>query len=92
MDKLTPFEQQMAQYFPEIFALHLLAKDTDKGGGGEEHIWDLVRELLEMHRTGNSGNIYVSYSKGRIDKINVTKAVLAHSSKKIRNASELDNS
>jgi hypothetical protein len=92
MDKLTPFEQQMAQFFPEIFSLHMLAKDPMNGGGGEEHIWELVQELLEMHRTGNSGNIYVSYSRGRIDKINVTRSVLSHTSKKIRNASDLDNS
>ena len=91
MDKLTPFEQQVAQYFPEIFSLHMLGKDQAVGGGGEEHIWELVRELLEMHRTGNSGNIYISYSKGRIDKINVTRSVLAHTSKKVRNASDLDS-
>lgn len=74
---LTPFEVQLSQYFPEIFELHILGKAMESGGGGESHIWDLVGELLEMHRTASTGIIFINYNKGKIDNISIKKDVLA---------------
>ncbi len=78
--KLTPFEEQIKQYFPEIWNLHMLGKDFDVGGGGERNIWQLVDELLDMSQKVKTGQITINYSKGHIDNIRVTTDVTAHKS------------
>lgn len=73
---MTPFEEQLKAYFPDIFELHLLGKSIETGGKGEVHIWDLIGEILEAHRVGMTGSIQINVNKGRIDQISVMKKVL----------------
>lgn len=76
--ELTPFEIQLREFFPEIFNLHMLSKSDDKGGGGERYIWDLVEQLLEMHRISATGILFINYSKGRIENIQLKRDIIAH--------------
>ena|SRR5581483_7743818 len=91
VEKLTPFEIQLKQFFPEIFELHVLGKEVSKGGGGEEYIWDLVKQILEMNRTCSTGIIFVNFNRGRIDNISVKQDILKYRSQKVRNAMKEDN-
>lgn len=74
---LSPFEQQLAELFPEIFKLHLLALDQSKGGAGEVHIWTLVEAVIKMYEEASTGTVFVNYSQGRIDSIKKTVDVIA---------------
>ncbi len=76
-NKLTPFEEQIKQFFPEIFELHMLGKASEQGGAGEAHIWALIGQLLEMSRTTATGIIFINYSKGHIDNISVKTDIIA---------------
>jgi hypothetical protein len=59
---MTPFEQQLQQFFPEIYHLHVLGKS-------EAHLWRLIDLLLLMAQDTESGYIKIHYNKGHIDKI-----------------------
>lgn len=69
MIKLTPLEQQLQQYAPEMFALHMLMKDEMDGGGGERHVFTLIQAIIQYNQTKGTGKIYINYSKGKISKI-----------------------
>lgn len=84
---MTEFEIKLKELFPDIYALHLLSKSEDNGGGGETHIWDIVRQLIEMRTTSATGSIYINYSKGKISTITIQKEVLAFSKLKNLNGS-----
>jgi len=66
---LTPLEQQLQQYAPQMFALHMLMKDEADGGGGERHLNHLLDALVTYNQTKGTGKIYINYSKGKIAKI-----------------------
>ena len=66
---LTPLEQQLQQYAPDMFALHMLMKDETEGGGGERHMIKLLEALITFNQTRGTGRIYINYAKGKISKI-----------------------
>lgn len=66
---LTPLEQQLQQYAPDMFALHMLMKDEIDGGGGERHMVKLLEALVTFNQTRGTGRIYINYAKGKIAKI-----------------------
>lgn len=59
---MTPFEEQLKQYFPEIYALHELSK-------AEPHIWEVVSEILKMRAEDVTGMLRIHYNRGHIDEI-----------------------
>jgi hypothetical protein len=66
---MNEFEKNLAQYYPEVYALFLLAKEKDSGGGGEKNLYTLIEALVSMNALCESGTLLISYSKGHIDKI-----------------------
>lgn len=74
---MNNFEEQLQKLFPDLFALHLLIKDKDQGGGGEKHLWDLIYELLSANKDLLTGSIMIGYSQGKINSIQTKKDVLA---------------
>lgn len=72
---LTPLEQQLQQYAPDMFALHMLMKDEMDGGGGERHLIKLLETLIAFNQTHGRGRIYITYSYGKIQKIEVSTEV-----------------
>lgn len=86
--ELTQFEIQLKEYFPEIFQLHMLSKSSERGGGGEKYVWDLVGCILEMHRTGGTGIVFINYHKGRIENIQLKQDIIAHKNGKKTTNSE----
>jgi hypothetical protein len=68
---LTPLEQQLQQYAPEMFALHMLMKDVVEGGGGEKKILLLIDTMVKINHDGATGSVMFDYSKGRIANIDV---------------------
>lgn len=66
----TQFEQLLAQYFPDIYQLHILGKN-------EAHLWELLQLLLAMHAKQITGRVEILYTKGHIDTIKQTVDLLA---------------
>lgn len=74
---MNNFEIQLKQFFPDIYALYLLMKDSEEGGGGEKNILILIDLLLDMNQTNKTGIIFINYSRGRIDNISLKQDITA---------------
>lgn len=74
---MTDFEEKLKQYFPEIYAIYILAKDVDKGGGGEKHILTLIEQMLKMSVERKNGSILINYTQGRINQLSVKQELIS---------------
>ena len=70
------FEELLKEYVPDIYALHILSKTAEQGGGGENHIWELVKTVVEMNADLAQGKIEIFFNNGHIDAIKKTVDVL----------------
>lgn len=82
----TPFEKQLQQYFPDIFALHMLSQE-------EKDVWELMQQLLKYNSHKTTGKIEIKYDKGRIAGIYVNETITANSHNKpnLNTAQVIDN-
>ena len=67
----TKFEEGLKAYFPDIYELHMLGKS-------EANIWELVKVVLSMRASDETGMVRIYYSKGHIDAIRKETDVLAY--------------
>lgn len=61
-EKLTAFEQDLKDFFPDIFKLHNYSKS-------DKFLWDAVYALLEMRDNDLTGEVAVRFNAGKIDRI-----------------------
>lgn len=83
----TPFEQQLQQYFPDIFAIHMLSQQ-------EKEVWAIMQQLLKYNSSKTTGKIEIKYDKGRIAGIYVNETITAntHSKPNLNATQIIDNS
>ena len=61
-DKLTKFEADLRDFFPDIFKLHLYSK-------ADKFLWEAIYSLVEMREKDLTGEISVRFNMGKIDRI-----------------------
>ena len=62
MSDLTKFEQDLKDFFPDIFKLHSYSKS-------DKFLWDAVYALLDMKDKDATGEVSIRYNAGRIERI-----------------------
>ena len=62
----TKFEEDLKQFFPEIYKLHQYGKSR-------KYVWDAVYTIIEMIDEDQSGNVFIRFAEGHIDKVNKTE-------------------
>ena len=72
-EQKTKFEEQLEEYFPDIYRLHQLGK-------AEPHLWEAVSVLVEMRQVDATGKVFINYNRGHIDGLSKQVDVLAHKS------------
>ena len=60
--KQTKFEQDLKEYFPDIYDLHIYGKTSP-------WFWEAVNLMKHMKDTDSSGMVEVRYSNGNIDRV-----------------------
>lgn len=76
MEEAKKFEDLLREYVPDIYALHVLSKPKEQAGGGENHIWELIKAIIEMNAEVSTGRLEVFFNEGHIDTIKKTTDVL----------------
>lgn len=72
----TKFEQDLKEFFPDIYNLHVLGRQDPK-------VWTVVYALLEMKRDTSYGEITVTYQAGKINQAYKRCSLVAESRKKL---------
>lgn len=75
MSELTKFEQDLRDFFPDIFRLHSYAKS-------DKFLWEAVYALLEMRDKDMTGEVNIRYNAGRIERIVKATNITAYGSNK----------
>ena len=57
---MTKFEEDLKQYFPEVYDLSVLTKTDTK-------IRKIADAMMKMHREGGYGEIKITYQKGLVN-------------------------
>ena len=61
----TKFEQDLAEYFPELADLYAIMKDDKK-------VWVVVKTMIEMAKQKRYGSMNITYQGGQINMIEMT--------------------
>lgn len=59
---ITKFEQDLRDFFPDIFKLHSYSKS-------DKFLWEAVYALLEMRDKDLTGEVTIRYNSGKIERI-----------------------
>ena len=65
MEKTTKFEQDLKQYFPDIYKLHQLGKFDKK-------LWIAINKMIAQYDNRLYGEIKISYQDGKINFVTVS--------------------
>lgn len=72
-EKRTKFEQDLKDFFPDIFKLHSYSKS-------DKFLWEAVYSLIEMRDRDLTGEVSIRFNFGKIDRINQNVNKTAHES------------
>ncbi len=59
---LTKFEQDLKDFFPDIFKLHIYSKS-------DKFLWKAIYAMLEYRDKDETGELLIRYNTGRIERI-----------------------
>jgi len=65
----TKFEEDLREFFPKIYQLHMLGKLDDK-------VWEVIYQMLDFSKNNCYGKINISYQKGKINYFEQTKRMI----------------
>jgi hypothetical protein len=61
-EKLTKFENDLRDFFPDIFKLHMYSK-------ADKFLWEAVYALMDMRDKDQTGEVNIRYNAGKIERI-----------------------
>lgn len=63
--KETKFEEDLKQYFPDIYEIH-------QAGKFDKYIWNVFDCMMDMVKTNGYGEVKVVYQNGKINRVATT--------------------
>lgn len=63
---MTPFQEQLKEFFPEIYEIDVLGKRDPK-------LWKALDKMVDMNHRYCYGEIRITYQKGKINHIDKTE-------------------
>jgi hypothetical protein len=67
----TKFEEQLQQFFPEIYRIHQVGKY-------DKYVWDVFDKMMEMVDSNEYGEIRITYQCGKINLVSKTTNTTAN--------------
>jgi hypothetical protein len=75
-EKLTKFENDLRDFFPDIFKLHMYSK-------ADKFLWDAVYALMDMRDKDQTGEVNIRFNSGKIERIVKAVNMTAYGSTKV---------